>query len=395
VLHITSRRFVERTSNRTQVKLYANLDAVELKVNGESLGVKTSDDRIFTWADVPLVLGENQIEAIGTCDGATYTDRVTWTRFKNPDATVRSSTVGIVESKGQIVNLPYGTTTATLERVITPATDATVEVRASDGSVVEGNLEEGMTLVVTSQDGEHQKSYALVRGPLSRGKSAKASTFLRGGMMNMPAMPPPNANDGDRTTMWSARFGGLPQWWQVDLGAVYHLSEIVCDWPSRPDPDNPGALQYRVEVSQDGERFNTVVDATGNEIPKQTRHLLANPGRVVRVTITGTSVTRKMRRADREFPVVALSQVEIHGGLIRSDAYRIDYEGRTITGVPSGLSIEQLSAQLHPVEGATIQIQRSDEDAEVTAGTIEPGLFVVVTANGGLQRERYMLDSDA
>jgi beta-galactosidase len=395
VLHITSRRFAERTSNCTQVKIYANLDAVEIKVNGESLGVKTSDDRIYAWTDVPLALGENRIEATGTRNGATYTDSVTWMRFKNPDATVRSSTVGIVEGKGQIVNLPYGATTATLTRGITPAADATYELRAADGSVVDGDLKEGMTLVVTAQDGEHQKSYTLVRGPLSRGKPAKASTYLRGGMMNMPAMPPANANDGDRTTMWSARFGRLPEWWQVDLGAVYYLSEIVCDWPSRPDPDNPGALQYRVEVSQDGEQFDTVVDATGNEIPKQTRHVLSSLGRYVRVTITGTSVTRKMRRMDREFPVVAISQVEVHGGLISSDTYRIDYEGGTITGIPGGISIEQFTAHLYPVEGATMHIHRSGDHAEVTTGTIEPGMFVVVTANTGLQRERYILDTDA
>jgi hypothetical protein len=148
-------------------------------------------------------------------------------------------------------------------------------------------------------------------------------------------------------------------------------------------------------VSQDGEQFSTVVDATGNEIPQKTRHVLASQGRVVRVTITGTSVTRKMPRADREFPVVAISQVEIHGGLIRSDAYRIDYEGKTITGIPSGTSIERFSAQLHPVEGATIQIHRSGEHAEVTTGTIEAGMFVVATAKTGLQRERYVLDRDA
>jgi hypothetical protein len=211
----------------------------------------------------------------------------------------------------------------------------------------------------------------------------------------MPAMPPANANDGDRTTMWSARFGRLPEWWQVDLGAVYYLSEIVCDWPSRPDPDNPGALQYRVEVSQDGEQFSTLVDATGNEIPKQTRHVLAAPGRYVRVTITGTSVTRKMRRMDREFPVVAISQVEIHGGLVSSDVYRIDYEGKTIAGIPSGISVEQFTAHLHPVEGATIGVHRCDADVEVTAGTIEPDMFVVVTADSGLQRERYRLDSSS
>jgi beta-galactosidase len=398
VLHITSKRFAERTSGHTQVKVYANLDSVEIKVNGKSLGVKTSDDCIFAWTDVPLALGENQVEAIGTRDGAPYTDSVTctdsvtWTRLKNPDATVRSDTVGIVEHKSQIVNLPYGTTAATLSQVVTPAADATYEVHAPDGTFAGGVLGEGMELVVTAQDGEHRKAYTFVHGALSQGKPARASTHFRGGMMNMPAMPPANANDGNRSTMWSAGFGRLPQWWQVDLGAVFYLSEIACEWPVRPDPDRPGAFQYCIEISCDGKQFQTVVDATGNKTPKQTTHTLATPGRHVRVTITNTSVTRKVRMMDREMPIVAISQVDVQGGLIYTDAYRIDYEDKTIAGVPSGTLAKQFSAQLQPVEGATICVYRPNEDAEVTSGTIEPSMSVVVTANDGIQRECYTLD---
>ena len=131
---------------------------------------------------------------------------------------------------------------------------------------------------------------------------------------------------------------------------------------------------------------------TDNKTPKQTTHTCAIPGRHVKVTITNTSVTRKVRMMDREMPVVAISQVDVQGGLIYTDAYRIDYEDKTIAGIPSGTFVKQFSAQLQPVEGATIRVYRPNEDAEVTSGTIEPSMSVVVTANNGLQREYYTLD---
>ena len=41
-----------------------------------------------------------------------------------------------------------------------------------------------------------------------------------------------------------------------------------------------------------------------------------------------------MPMMDREFSVVILSQVEIHGGLVSSNTYRIHYEVKTIPGQP-------------------------------------------------------------
>jgi beta-galactosidase len=76
----TSRRFTPRTLPSTTVKIYSNADSVELKVNGVSRGSNVSADRIFQWQSVPLAIGNNRIEAIGTKNRTQVTDTVTWVR---------------------------------------------------------------------------------------------------------------------------------------------------------------------------------------------------------------------------------------------------------------------------------------------------------------------------
>ena len=83
LVYITSRRHVEREDPNTTVKVYSNCSTVELKVNGQSLGSKTSSNCIFKWPDVRLKEGINTIEAIATSDGKTYADRCGW-RLVNP-----------------------------------------------------------------------------------------------------------------------------------------------------------------------------------------------------------------------------------------------------------------------------------------------------------------------
>lgn len=77
-VHITSRRFSARTSPATEVKVYSNCDSVELRVNGRSLGVERSEDRIFRWPSVTLARGDNTIEAIGRRGEQTFSDRCRW-----------------------------------------------------------------------------------------------------------------------------------------------------------------------------------------------------------------------------------------------------------------------------------------------------------------------------
>jgi beta-galactosidase len=78
VLYITSRRYVDRPTNIVDVKVYSNLDQVELLVNGVSLGTMSSSNHIFLWTNVTLGPGPNDVAVQATQDGTTYTDDVTW-----------------------------------------------------------------------------------------------------------------------------------------------------------------------------------------------------------------------------------------------------------------------------------------------------------------------------
>ena len=61
VLHICSKRYIDRVEDVTKVTVYSNFPEVELFVNGESIGKKTAPDHFF-YFDVPNV-GETKIVA--------------------------------------------------------------------------------------------------------------------------------------------------------------------------------------------------------------------------------------------------------------------------------------------------------------------------------------------
>jgi len=79
-VYITSRRYTPRPVTPITVKVYANVSAVELRVNGVSQGSTTGADHIFTWPGIALASGPNSVEAIGTADQQTFADSVIWTR---------------------------------------------------------------------------------------------------------------------------------------------------------------------------------------------------------------------------------------------------------------------------------------------------------------------------
>ena len=80
VVYVTSRRFTERTSATTDVKVYSNNDTVELSLNGVSQGSCTNDGNgVFIWKSVPLSPGTNHVMAQAVIKGQTVTDACDWT----------------------------------------------------------------------------------------------------------------------------------------------------------------------------------------------------------------------------------------------------------------------------------------------------------------------------
>jgi len=79
-LYITSRRFTERTNGVTDVKIYSNAKKVELLVDGVSQGEqKSATNCVFTWKDVELKPGENEVKTRAKFDGISLSDSCVWT----------------------------------------------------------------------------------------------------------------------------------------------------------------------------------------------------------------------------------------------------------------------------------------------------------------------------
>jgi beta-galactosidase len=77
-VYITSRRLTARKTGSNPIKIYSNASSVDVKLNGTSLGAKTSQDHIFSWTG-SLKSGSNTVEVTGTAAGQSVTDSVTWT----------------------------------------------------------------------------------------------------------------------------------------------------------------------------------------------------------------------------------------------------------------------------------------------------------------------------
>ena len=83
VLHLNSQRFMARTNATTAVKIYSNLEPVELWLNGKSLGRQNHPTNcVFVWPGVTLQAGTNTLEAKAEHGGTNLTDQCVWTLVK-------------------------------------------------------------------------------------------------------------------------------------------------------------------------------------------------------------------------------------------------------------------------------------------------------------------------
>jgi beta-galactosidase len=83
VIHITNSRFVIREKDKIKVKVYSNLNEVELFVNGKSHGTKTGENATLVWENILLENGNNRVKAVGKRNGKTHSDSVVWMYEKN------------------------------------------------------------------------------------------------------------------------------------------------------------------------------------------------------------------------------------------------------------------------------------------------------------------------
>jgi beta-galactosidase len=74
-VHICEKRFNPRPAGPAQLKVYSNCDSVELILNGESLGKRSSSDHVFVWNQVPLSQGRIELTATGEKNQSLFADQ--------------------------------------------------------------------------------------------------------------------------------------------------------------------------------------------------------------------------------------------------------------------------------------------------------------------------------
>ena len=96
----------------------------------------------------------------------------------------------------------------------------------------------------------------------------------------------PMGMDGDEKTRWCASGDALPQWYQVDLGAVRDLDRMEIMW----EHEN-GGYRVKVEGSDDGKQMRTLVDLTGEAQSQQRQTILltGKKARFVRLNVIGAN----------------------------------------------------------------------------------------------------------
>jgi hypothetical protein len=110
----------------------------------------------------------------------------------------------------------------------------------------------------------------------AEGHPTIASSFQAGNVIG-------NGNDGNATTRWAASNSSLPQWWQVDLGAIRNVTNVTINWYN----SNSRGYGYQIAVSSNNTDFATVVDRSSNIVFGNTSDVFSALARYVRITVTG------------------------------------------------------------------------------------------------------------
>ncbi len=117
--------------------------------------------------------------------------------------------------------------------------------------------------------------YKVDRTSVALNKPAKANSEESGNYAS-------NGNDGNTFTRWCAADGNTGYWWQVDLETEHEI------YGTRITFEAARNYQYRIQVSDDGNSWTTVIDQTTTTDATQIREdLFSTTARYVRIVYTG------------------------------------------------------------------------------------------------------------
>lgn len=332
--YITSRRWNERESSDTYIKVYSNCDKVELFLNGNSLGMmKSEGNGVFLMEDAELQVGRNDVKVVGTYadEEGEYTDSCTWNRKISDKADLESEKLTVDTSAKTI--MVDDMTLDTFKAVVFGVNNAVFSVFSEEKEITDGaaKIVPGMSVHVTAEDGVTKTVYTVISSNLCVGKNVTVSSSELGHEKE-------DAVDGNSDTRWTAVDGSYPQWIVVDLEQNYYLGELTLDWDPK---DGNRYYKYYVEVSEDGENYTEVSDRRNNtDVGSVTDDLKGVKARYIRITAVGCNQAGWM----------ALYEIKADGYMLTSEKYTIDEKNQLIivdeipvTGLAEGIFAGNIS----------------------------------------------------
>ena len=376
-LHINSKRFENRYQDGITAKIYANMDSVELIVNGESQGVLNAEDvelHKFTW-DITLRQGDNHVIAIGTKDGKTYTDEVTWNRSLYDTVSVTSDVYNfsyVSDDNSTVSGIPGGTDVAEFMDNVSSDQGSVITVWSEDKSTQLGAQDvivQGMWVKAVSEDGSQIVWYQVIAQPISQHKPVSADN---------PGSSQPIANmvDGDIDAAWNSNVtlaSESPQYAVIDLQDEYYVYDTNILWWDHDQSHR--TFNYSISVSLDQEHWTTVVGPTQSSSQAQGTAwsnrsfdpVLARYVRIEGLSATTSAATMYIREA------------EVHGFRLDSDTLYVD--STSVRGW-SGMSADELLVALY-AEGNYDDICLIDAQGQQVSGdaAVTSDMQVCVRAN--------------
>ncbi|MCI8770688.1 MAG: DUF4982 domain-containing protein [Lachnospiraceae bacterium] len=332
--YITSRRWTERDSSETYVKVYSNCDQVELFVNNTSLGqMQPKGNGVFLMENVPLAVGDVVVKAVGSYEGGSeqYTDTCTWKREISGKADLESQAFA-VDTQEKTIAVENNVTYKEFKEKVKGVNNASYKMYNNGTEITDDNtiIVPGMKIHVTAEDQKTESDYTVVSFNLCLNKKVETSSSEAG---NIGA----NAVDGNNATKWTAVNGTYPQTITIDLEKEYNLGDLTLVWDAKNGNRYYG---YVVSVSEDGKNYTDVINRRDNiEIGSITESLQLVKGRYIKITATSCS----------EAGWATLFEVKADGYNITSDRYSIDERHRLIVvdAIPNtGLADSEFSSHL-------------------------------------------------
>ncbi|MDY3959847.1 cell wall-binding repeat-containing protein [Romboutsia timonensis] len=160
-VYITSRRYTKREDNKTDIKVYSNMDSVNLIVNGVDYGKgNKQQEGVFVWKDIMLA-DSNKIVAVGTEYGSIETDEVNWVLDNNISLDKDSITL----NKGKsdllsVINIPEDES----NNIIWSSSDENIAIVDEIGNVTAINV--GSTLITAKLGNKVATCKVTVDNPL-------------------------------------------------------------------------------------------------------------------------------------------------------------------------------------------------------------------------------------